>query len=254
VLVFNSWSTTTSRKAKRWGREPEPQNIPAETGLCRATIVDSTSIDEQAAQTWLEGLDREAAEQAVDEGLKVLNLAIRAHRASASDPTIREVNAEGALTVRAGYGIGEEVAEGAWTAARDLDVSQNQRRTRRERRMATLRPQERLAAVLGGRDAILACEELSLRARLDLDSDQFREAALQTHLAVEAAIAEFQAFRDADSIGRRLTALEEIRDDASAAANEALQGGLSADTIETVSEGLRRVESILRARSATASY
>jgi hypothetical protein len=108
--------------------------------------------------------------------------------------------------------------------------------------------------VLGGRDAILACEELSLRARLDFDADQFREAALQTHLSVEAAIAEFQAFRDSDSIGRRLIALEESRKDASEAANEALQGGLSAETIEVVSECLRQVESLLRARSATAQY
>ena len=37
-------------------------------------------------------------------------------------------------------------------------------------RDAALRPQERFAALLGGRDAVLACEELVLRARLDLDA------------------------------------------------------------------------------------
>ena len=41
------------------------------------------------------------------------------------------------------------------------------------------RPQERLAALLGGRDAALACEELALRARGDLDHGRAREAALQ---------------------------------------------------------------------------
>jgi hypothetical protein len=254
VLVFNSWPTTTQRRSKRWGREPEPQNVPAETGLSRATIVDSTAIDEPAAQAWLDGLDREAAEDAVDEGLRVLNLAIRTHRAAAADPMIREVGAEQALAIRAGYGIGEEVAEGAWTSARELDQRESKRKSRRERRIATLRPQERLAAVLGGRDAVLACEELALRARLDLDAAQQREGALQTHLAVEAAIVEFQAFRDADSVARRLIALEEIRADVSSAANEALQGGLRQETIDTVAEALRQVESLLRARSATAAY
>ena len=53
-----------------------------------------------------------------------------------------------------------------------------------------LRPQERLAAILGGRDVALACEELALRARLDADAGRWREAAFQLRVALEAAIAE----------------------------------------------------------------
>ena len=145
------------------------------------------------------------------------------------------------------------MSEGNWTTARDLAFS-GKRRTRRQRRIDTLRPQERLAAVLGGRDAILACEEMALRARLDVDAGRFREAALQTHLAVEAAVAEFKAYGDTESVARRREALEELRPTASQAANEALEGGLSSENVEAVVECLRQVEALLRARSATAAY
>ena len=53
-----------------------------------------------------------------------------------------------------------------------------------------LHPQARLAAVLGARERPLACEELALRARLDLDHGREREAALQLLVALDAALAE----------------------------------------------------------------
>ena len=43
-------------------------------------------------------------------------------------------------------------------------------RAERRRRAEVLRPQERVAEVLGGRDAVAACELLLIRARLDLDA------------------------------------------------------------------------------------
>ena len=49
----------------------------------------------------------------------------------------------------------------------------------RRRRTDVLRPQQHVASVLGGRDELLACENLVLRARLDLEQDRGREAALQ---------------------------------------------------------------------------
>jgi hypothetical protein len=254
VLVFASWPTVPQRRSRRWGRELEPQNLPAETALSRATLVETTVVDEPEASAWLEGVAKEAADEAVDEGLRVLNGAIRAFRAVSADPVLREVTAEQALTVRVGYGQGVEVADGAWTAARDLPPLDEKGKRRRGRRAAALRPQERFAAVLGGRDAVLACEELTLRARLDLDSGRPREAALQAHLALEAAIAELAAFRGQEGVGRRLDELGEHRDRLAATANEALQHGLSANDIKTVIDGVEAVETILRARTASASY
>lgn len=254
VLVFASWATTTQRRSRRWTREPEPQRVPAETGLSRATLVETTVVDPATAQAWLAEIEGPAAGEAVSDGLLLVNSAIRGHRAAAADPTVREVTAEQALTVRAGYGAGDEVAEGDWTQARDLPSPGSQEGNRRQRREAALRPQERLAALLSGRDAVLACEELALRARLDLDQRRPREAALQTHIALEAAVAELQAYRGSENLSRRLGELEALRVPMSAAANEALQGGPSDATTATVSDALEQIEATLRARAAVAAY
>ena len=68
--------------------------------------------------------------------------------------------------VRLGLGEGEQVADGRWARAVELPPPAAPPRGRRRRACG---PQERLAALLGGRDAALACEELTLRARADLD-------------------------------------------------------------------------------------
>ena len=56
-------------------------------------------------------------------------------------------------------------------------------------------PLERLAAVLSGTEEVGVAEELVLRARLDLDADRPREAALQARIALEALLAEVPATR-----------------------------------------------------------
>jgi hypothetical protein len=256
VLVFESWPTKVGRGAKRWGREPPVQSVPADTGLSRTTLVETSAVTEADGAVWLERTASEAADEAIDEGLDVLNGALRAFRAAAADPYVREVTARQALTIRAGYGAGVEVAEGAWTDARDLPADSEGRRGRRKRatRDAALRTQERFAAILGGRDVVLACEELALRARGDLDRDRPREAALQAHLAVEAALTELAAFRSQEPVARRLDQLADHRDSLQRAAGEALQGGPPAATVTAVTEALELLEATLRARSASASY
>ncbi len=101
---------------------------------------------------------------------------------------------------------------------------------------------------------MLACEELALRGRLDLDQERPREAALQVHLALEAALAELAAFRGQETVGRRLDELEAFRDALARAANESLQGGPSAATVTTITEALEKLEATLRARTASATY
>ena len=72
--------------------------------------------------------------------------------------------------ISAGWGEGEQVADGRWLHARELPARARAGAARARRdRSAALRPQERLAALLGGRSTALLCEELTLRARLDLD-------------------------------------------------------------------------------------
>ena len=110
--------------------------------------------------------------------------------------------------MRVGFGSGDELADGRWSEAIELP-----RRERRRRRAEALRPQERLAAVLGGREHVDACETLLLRARLDLDQDRFREAALQLRIGLEALLAELPGREGRDQEGDLAVPRGEPRDD-----------------------------------------
>ena len=104
--------------------------------------------------------------------------------------------------------------------------------------------------MLTGRDALLACEELALRARADLDAGRQREAALGLGVTLDAALAELEPWREQAALGDRLAELRARRDDVHAVAAGALQGGLSESQAEIVRAVLARVEAALRARTA----
>jgi hypothetical protein len=144
---------------------------------------------------------------------------------------------------RVGYGPGEQVAEGEWEAARELPPP-------RERQSRALVPQQRLAALLSGRDVALACEELALRARGDLTAGRQREAAMQLHLALEAAVAELESWRGRADMTERIDELAGLRAGVADAANTAIQGGLEPSDVAVVSGALERLEAALRARAA----
>lgn len=223
--------------------EPEPEPEPVVT--VRATLVDVTPLgDAGAAAAWLKGADLDAE---TEEGLAGLNRVVHAARLVAADPYAREVSREQALVIRVGFGEGEQVADGRWTDARELPKARGKASYRRT---AALRPQERLAALLSGRDVALACEELILRARLDYDNGRTREAAFQVRVALEAAIAELAPWADRPAMSERIESLRGEREAIGAAANSALEGGLGNGALEDVERALRRVEAALRARTA----
>jgi hypothetical protein len=221
--------------------EPEPEPIPVATG--RATIIDvgSPFSSSAEAQEWL---DR-AGEDELAADLAVLNRALHVFRLATADPYVNAVGRQQALVARVGYGAGEEVAHGLWTSARELAPE-----SPRRRRSAVLGPQARLAAVLNGRERVLACEELTLRARLDLDQGRDREAALQVMVALDAALAELAAEpKGAPDLPDRLSELRGRRDPVAVAAQAALAGPLSADQREAVESTVKRIEAALRARA-----
>lgn len=223
--------------------EPEPGPEPVVTA--RATLVDVAPIEDAgAAAAWLKDADLDAE---TERGLAALNRVLHAARLVAADPYLREAGRHQALVVRVGFGEGDQVAEGRWTEARELP---RERGRSSYRRTAALRPQERLAALLNGRDVALACEELALRARLDLDRGRPREAAFQLRVALEAAIAELTPWVDRPGMAERLEALRGEREAAGAAANAALEGGLGEEATADVERALRRIESALRSRTA----
>lgn len=223
--------------------EPEPEPVPVETGS--VTVILAPEVGDSEAARWVS----EAGEEALEEAIAVVNATIAAHRLAAADPYAREVSREAALVARIGHGSGDRVADGRWDAAVEVPPG---REPRRGRRAAALRPQERLAALLGGRDRALTCEELVLRARADLDSGRDRAAALQVRVALEAALAELDGAAGARvaDMPERLSELRERRGAIGDAANAALAGPLPHDSLAAVTETAERLEAALRARSA----
>ena len=242
VLVITELGAPERRvlNRKRSRKAPsEPDPAPVQT--TRATLVRGRPLasDAEAKEHLARG------ELAVDEELAILNRVLHLHRVASANPAIREVARDDALVVRVGVGLGEQVAEGRWEQA----IEPGSGHAGRVRRVDRLRPQERLAALLGGRDAALASEELTLRARADWDAGRYRESALQLRIALEAAIAELEAWRERGDLGERVAELRDERGVVGAAANSALRGGLDDATVEEVERVLLRVEAALRARA-----
>jgi len=245
VLVLATLGAPERRRLRaRRPREVPSEPPPAPVTTARATVVDVQPVATAEARAWLAGADRAVAERA----LATLARAVRAHRLASADPAVREPALAQALVVRAGYGAGEEVAQGRWSAARELPVEPP-----KGRRSALLRPQERLAALLGGRARALACEELALRARDDLDRGRPREAALQLRAALDAALAELPPVAASAGQSRRLAELRELRElrpALDALAEAALAGDApSSAAAEQLARTLGRVEAALRAHA-----
>jgi hypothetical protein len=224
-------------------RAASPESAPVD--ITRATVIEAAPLgDLDAADAWLARATGADADRITGDALALLDRTVAAHRVAAADPRQPDPDPARALVCRVGYGTGEQVADGDWEAARELP--------RKRRRSRALAPQERLAALLSGRDAALACEELTLRARADLDRGRTREAALQASVALEAALAELEAWREISDIGRRLDELAAHRDPVAGAAAAALRSGLEPAAIEAVEAAVGRIEAALRARAVAA--
>ena len=215
------------------GAEVEP--VPTS----RATIVRAKPLESaDEADAWLDATASESAD-AVAAATRELNFVLRSHRAAAGDPYARDGRAEHALVVRLGSGEGAQVADGRFGRAVELP-----KEPRKRKRGEALAPQERLAAVLGGRDSLLVGEELLLRARLDLDAGRSREAALQARIALEALLGELD--------DRFAAPLRPLREQVAKAANAALDGDLSPDDATAVEDAVTQMTAAAR-RSATAA-
>jgi hypothetical protein len=239
-----------SLRARGRARAPEPEPRPPTMASGRATVITVRDpfAEPAAAREWLQ----RAGEAELAEALGVLDRLLHAHRVATADPAMAPLDRSRLIAGRFGYCAGEEVADGHWTAARELSQPGGPSRGSRPRRAGVggLVSEARLAALLGGTDRALACEELALRARLDLDRDRPREAALQLLVALDAAIAELTAEGPAAQGAERVAALRERRASTAAAAQTALTGTPSAEARAEVAETVAMLEAALRARPA----
>jgi len=252
VLVVETLAAAPAPKRRRRRPKPvEPGAEPASQPLTRVTAVRAQAPFESPgeAERWLE--ETVATESSTDavlsDGLGLLNRALHAHAAASADALGAELSVDRATTVRVGHGSGKEVADGRFSAAHEID-GRGAGGSRRHQRDEELRPQERLAAVLGGRERVDVCETLLLRARADLDAGRRREAALQLRVALEAMLVELDGTLADPGHSEDMATLKARRGEVGEAANAALAGDLTLDDERRVEELTVLCERVLRRR------
>jgi hypothetical protein len=235
-------------------RRPRPAEVsahPQELPLTRVSAIRAFAPFESEgdAEHWLD--EAVEAEDTIDrlllDGIALLNRALYAHGASTADPYVAELRPETAAATRIGFGSGDELAASRFAAAHEVDA-RSAGISRRQQRAEELRPQERIAGILRGRERIDACEPLLLRARADLNAGRAREAALQLRVGLEALLAELPDALDHQDHRSDLATLQERRSEAGEAANLALKSDLDADAKAAVPQLLEICERILRRR------
>jgi hypothetical protein len=272
--------------ARRGRRRVDPGPDAPLVEVMRATVVDPVPVSiERQARAWLSDFH---TGRDVAVAFDALNRMLYAWRIAAADPHTHAVAPEQALVVRAGWGEGEQVAEGQWLHAVELspraiadaqaDIRRGESRPRRggarigRRRVGALRADERLARQLAGHEGPLLCEELALRARADLDQGRLRQAALELDHALSAAVLELADERRGD-LPLRLAELRSLQPGVSAIAQAALstrppdgrdrfgeelpagadaggKDGHGGSPQERVDHALGRLQAALRARAA----
>lgn len=230
------------RRRARRAQPVSPAPPPSAATATRATLIAARPLAEPG-ERWLQGADLGAE---ADRAIAVLNRVLHAQRVATGDPAVGPVTRARALAVRVGVGAGEQVADGRWASAVLVPAPSASGRTSRS---AGLRPTERLAAILAGRDVALACEELTLRARADADAGRWRDCAFQLRAAFDAALGELLPWSGQADIDERLAELADLRPAVDEAATAAVAGGLVDEQIAALDRALGRLEAALRART-----
>jgi hypothetical protein len=207
-------------RLRRKSRYVQSGSSPDEVPLMLATYVKGTEpLDDKRRAAEVLDLVRtseDEQERWITEGMEVINLAIRAYRAGARDPYVVEVTPRDARRTRIGYGSTEELRDGGWQAAVELVPPS----TRGWLKRPDLRPSETIASVLAHRKPVLECEDVLVRAYIDLDHGRTRAAAQQVRGAMALLASELSGL-DGESPGaggaeldRRLTSAERLAETA----------------------------------------
>lgn len=220
----------TERPPRRFRRKRRKIADATSVPVSRVTVVDADPLDAADPDRWLADADADAA---VDEALTVIRRLAQVNAVAGGEPRPRPLRWRDLTRALLAYGSGYEGADGTWSSHRMVTVPADEaHRVRRSGR--GLGNEERLADLLSGRDPVLAAERLSLRVQHDLDAEHYREAALQLRIAVEAAIAELEPWREAANVDAALTKLRASRGAVAETATAAVRGGLTDDQVETV--------------------
>ncbi len=252
VLVIETLGAPppTGRR-RRKPREAHADDLPGELPLTRVTAVRAFEplAEERSAEAWLDTAsgEEETVDRLLEEGVDDLNRALHAQAVASGSPHPQALAPEWAVAMRIGFGSGQQLADGLFTAARQVDPGRRPG-SRRRQRDEELQPQQRVAAVLGGRERLDACETLLLRVRADLDGGRAREAALQLRVGLEALLVELRGALADPRHEEDMATLESSRHEVGELANAALQGDLDVTQRESLQETQALCERVLRRR------
>lgn len=251
LVVATTGAPRPPGRRRRRARAVEPAEEPSPLSLTRVTAIRAFApfADPGEAHRWLEQAceAEDTADVLVGEAIDLLNRALHVRAVAAADPHAHQLTPERAAAVRIGYGSGEEVAAGEFSEARSIDVRASGASWRR-RRQEDLQPQQRVAAVLGGRERVDVCETLLLRARADLDGGRHREAALQLRVGTEALLAELAGAVSDPGHDRDMAQIAERQDELAGVSTAALTGDPTPEQVETLGDLLAICERVLRRR------
>ncbi len=244
VRTFGAPAATRRRTRQRRPRAAERDAQPI-VPVCELTAIEATAIDGDP-EAWLEQLrhDPEERDRITERGLAIVARALAARRVAAVDSGIPEPGLALTVSLRLGHGDGDSLVDGRWGGAIEIP-----RESGRLGRASLLRPQERMAAILGGRERSLICEELILRANADLTGRRVREATLQLRVGLEAMLAE-RSLLDSREQATDLDFLDGRRAMTGEAANAALAGELSPEREAEMTATLAVCQRVLRRRAA----
>lgn len=235
----------TERPPRRFRRKRRKIADATSVPVSRVTVIDADPLDEHDPDRWLAEHDADAA---VEDALAVIRRLSQAGAVAGGEARPRPLRWRDLTRALLAYGSGYEGSDGTWSSHRMVAVPADEgHRVRRSGR--GLGNEERLADLLSGRDPVLASERLSLRVQHDLDAEHYREAALQLRIAVEAAIAELEPWRDAPHVDTALTELRASRSAVAETAGAAVRGGLTDDQVATVRAIAETLRTALTRRS-----
>ncbi len=183
--------------ARRKRRRPRKSTAVERTPSLPLTVVTVVLASEpleseSAASAWLQdAAGEEATEALIEDALATLDRALAAAAATTGRTLGEPVGVDQVVTARFGFGEGEQVYDGRFLEAIEIDARGGTASPRRER-LERIVPLPRIAAILGGREPLPACEVLIPRVRADLDADRIEAAALTIHEAARATLIELE--------------------------------------------------------------
>lgn len=182
--------------------------------------------------------DEDEAVRRIEQAIAALNVAIRAHRVTVSDPFISEVTVYDPRSVVFAYGKAETLIhhdyEDTWTPPRDADFGAQH----------TADAGEVIAATLAGEHRVLEADEFVLRIALDLHQGRHRAAAAGVRALADVVEHELRSLDGGPAVGPEL--LVRARETGLAVLTEPSNAG----GVERLVEAARDLQSGLRSARA----